>query len=237
MGPNLLSKEKETERPSADHGGLNSKNFKFQENNLMTQYEGYWVRKSKIRWISAMYHKYHRKASANKNLSSDIEKQGRLDRCMKKVLRNEHRMLKIELAKDDKYVTGKKLPTKGQSSRVEKTTQKQSKTQSSDVAQPWQGIRTESLSDNGTWHKPKDKKPGKYLGISTSDDPDVTKYEGFYMNKTSTAKLDKLKDKWSRNGMSAEVIRKKIKKECRKEERLFKKAKKKQITSCNQEKI
>lgn len=208
-------------------------NIEFKENDLMTNYEGYWIQKSRVRMVNGMYHKFYRKAAANKHVVTDEQKQTKLNRYMKKLLRNEHRMLKMALTKNkaqtpkDEISENKVLEDEISKNKV--PDDEISKTIVLKDKVPMKAMYTGEMASRPLPNAGKEKKPGKYLGINYKDDPDIVMFEGFYVHKRSIDRLNQIKDELTQKGLSAEDLRKELRRKCRKEERSVKKEKKSKL--------
>jgi len=78
--------------------------LKFEENDIMTEFEGWWVKKDVVPKLTAMQNEKIRKifaARADRNNTSELTDEERLtlNRFMKKAKRGENRQLKMELVK------------------------------------------------------------------------------------------------------------------------------------------
>lgn len=79
----------------------------FQENDVMTQYEGIWVEKTAVPKLNAMAERKLKQIYAARNEGNDSEElteneQIILKRFMKKLKRTEHRQLRYKLIKEKK---------------------------------------------------------------------------------------------------------------------------------------
>lgn len=230
---------------------INLNNIEFKENDIMTNYEGYWIQKSRVRMVNGMYHKFYRKAAANKHVVTDEQKQTKLNRYMKKLLRNEHRMLKMALTKNkaqtpkDEISENKVLEDEISKNRVPEYVKSKvpedeiskNKVPDDEISKtivlkdkvPMKAMYTGEMASRPLPNAGKEKKPGKYLGINYKDDPDIVMFEGFYVHKRSIDRLNQIKDELTQKGLSAEDLRKELRRKCRKEERLVKKEKKSKL--------
>ncbi|XP_068249802.1 uncharacterized protein [Palaemon carinicauda] len=229
----------------SNHSNPCAENLEFEENAFMTNFKGFWIQKSRVKYAGAMYHKFYRKIAANKNFKDDDQRQKELERLTKKLLRNEHRMLKLALVR--KSQPGKTFANKTYSEgcipqkQADKSTVSKKLDQDSEV-NPTRKEKIKPSEDFLKKHGLTDgvkRKPGKYLNINYADDPDIVKYQGFFIHRKSLDQLKKVEENLVLKGLSGEELRKKLRKECRKAERLVKKEKKPkiQLNSENEPKI
>ena len=189
------------------HSSGNLLEYSYKENKTMTCYEGHWIRKSRVKFLNSMYHKYHRKLKADKKLCTSAEKQKKLDKLMGKLYQTEHRLLRIQLAKSNYPPKDSSVSEKLDNNNKDGRQSNKHKVRlSSDEVGDGRTLETQpskalSKNSNGILNGKQrrtgvPKKSGKYLGINYKEDPDIVKYEGVYIHKKSVDRLDKLKGQY-----------------------------------------
>ncbi|XP_076067907.1 uncharacterized protein LOC143040624 [Oratosquilla oratoria] len=179
--------------------------LKFEENNTMTEFDGYWVRRTEVSKLHAIK---QNKIKKIKELRGDgnqddltAEEQLKLNREMKKIKRNEHRQLKMSLIAEGQ----KKNKDSGRNMYDRRETPR------------------------------RPKKPGRSLGINyTEQRGDMVKFDGYWVKVESAERLKQLKERLTSEGVPKEEINAVIKLQRRKEERVLKNEKKLVCFKCRQ---